>query len=361
MPAAPSPTRRRGMLRRRAAGPRRGRAGQQRRRRLCRGAHPGRTRLSGPGAAVGRPRRAEGRCGRWPRSAGTDRSRPATPDGLAGADVIIDALFGAGLDRPVEGEARAMIEAMNACGRADPRGRSAERHQRQHAARCWAQRSTRRETVTFFRQKARPFAAAGTAALRTGRGRRHRHPGQRAGQRSSRASFANAPALWAAHFPVPQIGRPQIQARPCRGCVGRIGIDRRGAAGGAGSAAGRGGSRHDRTARARRSPSTRRPACRSWSAKSMTRRALRRCSAIARINAVVLGPGGGVGPRMRDMVLAALAGECAVVLDADALTSFADDPETLFAAIKRKAIADGPDAARGRVRPTYSSMTARTI
>ena len=44
----------------------------------------------------------------------------------------------------------------------------------------------------------------------------------------------------------------------------------------------------------------------------------------ARLNAIVLGPGGGVGPRMREMVLAALAGERAVVLDADALTSFED-------------------------------------
>src|SRR5215831_7314566 len=33
---------------------------------------------------------------------------------LMPADAIIDALFGAGLDRPVEGVARAMIEAMNA-------------------------------------------------------------------------------------------------------------------------------------------------------------------------------------------------------------------------------------------------------
>src|SRR5919108_2608023 len=36
---------------------------------------------------------------------------PAAPAGLSAADVVIDALFGAGLDRPVEGLARSMIEA----------------------------------------------------------------------------------------------------------------------------------------------------------------------------------------------------------------------------------------------------------
>ena len=45
-----------------------------------------------------------------------------------------------------------------------------------------------------------------------------------------------------------------------------------------------------------------------------------------RLNAVVLGPGGGVGAATRELVLAALDGERAVVLDADALTSFADEP-----------------------------------
>jgi hydroxyethylthiazole kinase-like uncharacterized protein yjeF len=56
-----------------------------------------------------------------------------------------------------------------------------------------------------------------------------------------------------------------------------------------------------------------------------------------RFNAVVLGPGGGVGQPMREQVLAALDGARAVVLDADALTSFAGDGvSALFAAIARR-------------------------
>jgi hydroxyethylthiazole kinase-like uncharacterized protein yjeF len=52
-----------------------------------------------------------------------------------------------------------------------------------------------------------------------------------------------------------------------------------------------------------------------------------------RKNAVLIGPGVGVGERTKQMVLGALASQAAIVLDADALTSFAESPETLFAAI----------------------------
>jgi hydroxyethylthiazole kinase-like uncharacterized protein yjeF len=55
-----------------------------------------------------------------------------------------------------------------------------------------------------------------------------------------------------------------------------------------------------------------------------------------RRNAVVLGPGGGVGPQMREEVLAALASRAAVVLDADALTSFAEHPDLLSGAIRKR-------------------------
>ena len=45
-----------------------------------------------------------------------------------------------------------------------------------------------------------------------------------------------------------------------------------------------------------------------------------------RRNVLVLGPGGGVGRAMQDMVRAGLAMDCATVLDADALTSFSEQP-----------------------------------
>ena len=53
-----------------------------------------------------------------------------------------------------------------------------------------------------------------------------------------------------------------------------------------------------------------------------------------RINAIVIGPGCGVGAETRALVEVALSGKRAVILDADALTSFAEDPATLFTAIK---------------------------
>jgi hydroxyethylthiazole kinase-like uncharacterized protein yjeF len=55
-----------------------------------------------------------------------------------------------------------------------------------------------------------------------------------------------------------------------------------------------------------------------------------------RRNALVLGPGGGVGQVMREQVQAALASEAAVVLDADALTSFADALAALVSAIAKR-------------------------
>ena len=53
-----------------------------------------------------------------------------------------------------------------------------------------------------------------------------------------------------------------------------------------------------------------------------------------RMNAVVIGPAAGVGDATRDSVLAVLSSGAATVLDADALTSFSGNAVALFAAIK---------------------------
>jgi NAD(P)H-hydrate epimerase len=53
-----------------------------------------------------------------------------------------------------------------------------------------------------------------------------------------------------------------------------------------------------------------------------------------RKNAALIGPGAGLGPGTRDKVLAILEAEKRAVLDADALTVFAGDPRRLFAAIR---------------------------
>ncbi len=52
-----------------------------------------------------------------------------------------------------------------------------------------------------------------------------------------------------------------------------------------------------------------------------------------RRNAALIGPGAGLGPETRDKVLAILEGRKQAVLDADALTIFADNPQALFSAI----------------------------
>jgi hydroxyethylthiazole kinase-like uncharacterized protein yjeF len=58
-----------------------------------------------------------------------------------------------------------------------------------------------------------------------------------------------------------------------------------------------------------------------------------------RKNGVLIGPGCGVGTATAMYVMRILASERPVVLDADALTSFQDDPDSLFAAIRRRSAA----------------------
>jgi NAD(P)H-hydrate epimerase len=66
--------------------------------------------------------------------------------------------------------------------------------------------------------------------------------------------------------------------------------------------------------------------------------ALARVLQDARKNVVVIGPGNGVGEMTKTKTLAALSSSANVVIDADAITSFASAPSELFAAIRGPAV-----------------------
>jgi ADP-dependent NAD(P)H-hydrate dehydratase / NAD(P)H-hydrate epimerase len=55
-----------------------------------------------------------------------------------------------------------------------------------------------------------------------------------------------------------------------------------------------------------------------------------------RINAALIGPGAGATAETRDLVAATLGSEATVVLDADGLTAFADNPQDLFTLIRQR-------------------------
>ncbi len=83
-----------------------------------------------------------------------------------------------------------------------------------------------------------------------------------------------------------------------------------------------------------------------------------------RLNAVAIGPGAGVGEKTRALVEACLstpgAAPRSVVLDADALTVFADDPAALFAVLAAHAGAtDGGDGSSGVVLTPHDGEFAR--
>jgi hydroxyethylthiazole kinase-like uncharacterized protein yjeF len=261
----------------------------------------------------------------------TGGTEPASPAALQEAGLIIDAIFGAGLDRPVEGEARIAIEAINGAGvpviAVDlPSGVNGSTG----AVMGTAVRAI--ESVTFFRRKPGHLLLPGRL-----------HCGaltvvdigipETVLQHIRPRLFANVPALWGDRFPVP---RPAAH-KYSRGHA--VVVSGGPSHTGAGRLAARGALRAGAGLVTIASPSDALSVNAAANLAIMVRqvddsKALTEMLADPRINAIVLGPGGGVGPSLRQMVLAALTGERAVVLDADALTAFAEDSGMLFSAIR---------------------------
>ena len=259
---------------------------------------------------------------------------PPQAGSLAGCGLVIDALFGAGLDRPVEGPAREMIDAMNASGAPViavdlPSGINGASGAVMGAA------VKARETVTFFRRKPGHLLLPGR--LHCGRvtvadigiaGDTLRSVGPR--------TFANEPPLWTYTFPWPRIDGHKYDRG--HAVVVSGGVSFTGAARLAARGALRAGAGLVTIASPRDALLVNAAASLAVMVRPVDGSAeLEQFLADRRRNAVLLGPGGGVGAEMRDRVAVALAGECAVVLDADAVTSFSDDPAALFDAIARRA------------------------
>jgi ADP-dependent NAD(P)H-hydrate dehydratase / NAD(P)H-hydrate epimerase len=240
--------------------------------------------------------------------------------------LIIDALFGAGLTRDVEGPARAAIEAVNRSGipvlSVDvPSGVDGT----SGAVRSLAVRAQR--TVTFFRLKPGHLLLPG---------REHCgaiHLAQIGITNDvildvAPTAYRNEPDLWQAHVPVPA-GADHKYTRGHALIAG--GEEMTGAARLSARAALRTGAGLVSLA----SPSA---ACPIYSVALEAVIVRRMDHAVdyvsllddSRINALLLGPGAETAAATKDMACAALRSERAVVLDAGALTAFADDPSTLF-------------------------------
>lgn len=260
----------------------------------------------------------------------------ATPAAVAGADVIVDALFGAGLARPIEGPAAAVIAAVAASGARVvavdlPSGVSGA------SGAVLGIAAPADVTVTFFRRKPGHLLMPGRALC--GRLRVVDIGIEPAVlDQIAPATFADEPPLWRGAWRPPGLEGHKYSRGHALVVSG--GPSATGAARLAAIAALRAGAGLVTLA----SP----PAAMLVNAAHLTAVMLRKAAGAAelaailddrRFTAVAAGPGLGLGEATAAIAEAALASGRAVALDADALTVFQDDPARLFGAV---AAAAGP-------------------
>lgn len=256
---------------------------------------------------------------------------PFTPQAIAKPALIIDALFGAGLSRPVEGEARAMIEAINANGAPVlavdlPSGINGT------SAAVLGAAVNATETVTFFRKKPAHLLLPGRMHCGHVRVADIGIDAQVLDEIAPQ-TFENDPDFWGAAFPVPRIDGHKY----ARGHVLAVSGDA--AATGAARLAARGALRAGAGLVTLATP---RDAL-AINAAALTAVMVRPVDTAIEFGELLgdkryvtcmIGPGAGIGDRTCDFVHTALTAQRHVVLDADALTSFAANPERLFESIK---------------------------
>ncbi|HUO02378.1 MAG TPA: NAD(P)H-hydrate dehydratase [Rhizomicrobium sp.] len=255
------------------------------------------------------------------------------PAALDGAALIVDALFGTGLSRPLERNYRAVVEAVNrthvpVIAVDIPSGLDGDSGKILGAA---VKASL---TVTFFRLKPSHLLLPGRELC-----------GETLladiGVPESAASriklFENTPALWGGNFHWPQAGAHKYARGHC------VVVSGPAHATGAARMAARGALRIGAGLVSVAAQGDAVVANAAHLTAIMVKpfkgpEGLTKLLSDKRLNAVAIGPGLGVGKNTKSLVTAVLKCGAAAVLDADALTSFHDDPKALFAKIRHPAV-----------------------
>jgi hydroxyethylthiazole kinase-like uncharacterized protein yjeF len=255
----------------------------------------------------------------------------AGPDAIGDAELMVDALLGAGLDRDVEGPLAELIDAANAARRPIiaidvPSGiDGASGRVRGHAIEAAL-------TVTFFRRKPGHVLLPGRERCGELVLAQIGIPDAVLGTIRPRC-VANGPGYW--HLPALGAETHKYKRGHCvvvSGAALHTGATRMSATAALRSGAGLVtllGERDALLVHAAHVTAV-------MLAEITSSAALGDYLADGRKHAVVIGPAAGIGPQTADKVRVLLAAGLPALLDADAMTSFKDDPEALFAAIKEK-------------------------
>ena len=258
---------------------------------------------------------------------------PLTQAALDHGGLIVDALFGAGLSRPLEGNYRAMVEAINhvpapVIAVDVPSGVDGDSGKIMGAA------VEADVTVTFFRLKPAHLLLPGRmlcGEVVLG------DIGIQAAACANIRLFENSPLHWGGHYPWPRADAHKYARGHCvvvSGPAHATGAARLAARGALRIGAGLVSVAAEKDAVAVNAAHLTAIMVKPFDGA----RGLAQLLADRRLNAVVMGPGLGIGTQSRALVEAVLASGAASVLDADALTSFQDDPERLFSRIKRAVV-----------------------
>ncbi len=261
---------------------------------------------------------------------------PLTPDVLNDAMVVVDALFGAGLARPLSGVAAELVRKLNNSNlpvvAVDvPSGLHGDR------ARGFDDTVVEAEvTVTFFRKK--PAHVLMPGRLKCGEVIVAEIGIPDAALESIKPNtFENGPELWGADYPWPDPLGHKYGRGHC------VVVSGNAHATGAARLAARGALRIGAGLVSVASPPDAVPINAAQLTAIMIKpfsgaKGLSDLLSDKRFNAVVIGPGCGVGQATRELVAAVLASGAVTVLDADALTSFHDDPNALFRMLREPAV-----------------------